>query len=201
MVKAATGAPARPKPKSVPRDVLEGFRRERIVLAIAELTHEGGSGNLTTTRILSRGRMSRKTFYELFGSKDGCMTYASQLASAWLVEPISAACDASDPGPERHHAAIEGLLQRTVANPLLAEFCLVHSPALTRQAEPAGSQAPVEALATALAGPRNPPPERATFVASAIISVVASRLRRDEPAQLADLGEELALLATKLLGR
>lgn len=187
------------KPARISREVLEGYRRQRVVVALAELTHEGGVADLTTTRIIGRARMARNTFYELFDGKAECMEFACRRAGEGLVGPMEEACEEAGSWRDRLDRTIGALLRTAAAEPLLAELCLIHSPAVEANGTAPSSQRPVEALVAAMAGACEAPSEREELVASAVVSVVASRIRRGEAEGLSGLHGELNRLATKLL--
>lgn len=90
------------------------YQRRRLAVALAELAHERGMAGATVSAIVGRARVSRKTFYDHFESRDDCADFAAELA----VDYLSAA------GRD-----VEALLAAMAAEPNLAELALVHAPA------------------------------------------------------------------------
>ncbi len=178
-----------------------------MAVAVAELAHEEGIDGLTTAGMVARARMSRLSFYKLFASKAQCLAYCCEFAADRLAEPVRSAAQGPEPWPVPLERAIAALLEAAAAQPLLAELCFVHSPALLPRGSEVGHQAIVEALAVAVTrgrehdGPSGAPPsEEAEFVASAVVSIVAQRTRAGEVDGLTALTDELVGLAPKLSG-
>jgi len=174
-------------------------------VAVAELAHEGGPGALTTARIVKRGRMSRNTFYDLFADKAECL----DLACGFACERLVAAIDASRPEDgawrERLGAAVSALVEAVSEQPSIAELCLVHAPSVSTRGTELGSEPVIEALVAAMRADgaaggqdREPPAGLEEFVAATIVSIVASRVRRGEAAELRELQGELTELAARL---
>lgn len=189
-------------PRLISRHVLEGFRRERIYLAVAELAHEGGAGALTMAAIVKRGRMSRNTFYDLFADKRECLDLACEFARDCLVTPLREAGPDSGAMNERLERAIAALVAAVSAQPVVAELCLVHAPSVSPLGRELGVDAVVEALIAALKqggdAPDGGSPGLEEFVAATIVSIVATRARRGEAAELGTLQSELTELAARL---
>lgn len=194
------------RPRLISPEFVAGYRRERMAVAVAELAHEDGVDELTTARMVARARMSRLSFYELFADKAKCLTYCCEFAGDRLAEPVLTAAQDPEPWPVPLERAIRVLLEAVAEQPLLAELCFVHSAALLPRGSELGHQAIVKALAAVTPGREErdaedvPPSEEAEFVASAIASIVAQRIRAGEVDRLPALADELASLAVKLSG-
>jgi AcrR family transcriptional regulator len=201
-------------PQELPREFIEDFRRARAAVAIAELAHEhGGAAHLTATEIVGRARMSRKTFYELFGGKASGLEFACRFAYERIFAPVTAVNEGAGPWLDRLASALGHLFAAVVEEPLLAELCLVHSLATAETGSSCTYRAAVEATTAAVrdgrqAGQaalgsryRDPPSEAEEFVASAIVSVTALRIRQGTAHELASHRDELVrLAATPFLG-
>ncbi len=193
----------------LPQEFIDNYKRWRVLVAIAGLAHEGGAGELTTTQIIARAKISRPTFYELFESKAACFAFACGAARRYLVGPIEAAGEAPGPWPERMSAAVGDLLAAAAEQPLLAELCLLHAAGMRREPQEPCGEAVVEALARLAADGRGagrqaagglpyrePQPGTEELVACAIVSVVAPRVRAGA-AELPELREELTGMALR----
>lgn len=194
-------------PQLISPEVVAGYRRERMAVAVAELVHEDGVNELTTTRMVARARMSRLSFYKLFADKTECLAYCCEFAGDRLAGPVLVAAQDPELWPAPLERAIGALLEAAAEQPLLAELCFVHSAALLPRGSEVGHQAIVEALAAVVArgqekrGAGGPPPaEETEFVASAVASIVAQRIRAGEVASLPARADELVALAVTLSG-
>jgi AcrR family transcriptional regulator len=187
----------------ISRDVLERFRRERVFLAVAELAHEEGPSALTMSRIVKQGRMSRNTFYALFADKAECLDLACEFARDRLLAPVREVGPDAGTSQERLARAISGLVEAVSSEPTVAELCMVHAPSIASGGRDVGVEALVEAL---IATMRNDAREEGDegsagleeFVAATIASIVVTRVRRGEAAELAALQGELTALAARL---
>jgi AcrR family transcriptional regulator len=200
--------------RALPREFVEAHQRQRVVVAIAELAHEhGGSGALTAAQIIARARMSRNTFYELFGSKDNGVRFAFQASYEFLFEPVRVAGEGSEPWLGRLCGALDALLAGAVAEPLLAELCLIHSLAALTDGEGCAYQTAVVTMSELIGGGRGaareelggthptPPSEVEEFLARAIVSLVALRIRQGAVEELPGHRDELVrLVATPFFG-
>jgi AcrR family transcriptional regulator len=197
---------ARTGSRLIARHVLEGFRRERIFLAIAELAHEKGLAAMTTARIVRCGRMSRNTFYELFADKAQCLDLACEFAADRLATAIRAARPETGGWRERLGSAIGALIEYISAEPAIAELCLVHAPSISSPGTEPGTERVIEVLVEAMEdgdgargdGGQGPTPGLEEFVAATIVSIVVTRVRRGEGSELGGLQEEITALAARL---
>jgi AcrR family transcriptional regulator len=190
----------------ISRQVLEGYRRERVFLAIVELAHEAGPAALTTTRIVKRGRMSRNTFYELFANKAECLDLACDFATDRLLAAIRGARAEDGGWRERLDRAISALLEAVSTEPRIAELCLVHTSSISTRGAELGVDPVIETLAKVIEDGGAAPGEvgqkstrgLSEFVAATIVSIVVGRVRRGEAGELAGLQGELKELAARL---
>ena len=72
-------------PHGLTRAEVEGSQRERLLWAIAEAVAEKGFIATTVSDIISRAKVSRTTFYQLFTDKLDCFLAANLVASEILV--------------------------------------------------------------------------------------------------------------------
>ncbi len=192
----------------LPQDVMEHHQRQRVIETVAELVHAKGiepnGGEITDA-----AKMSRTTFYKLFGSKRGCIDSACLAATELLVEPVRAAERLPEAWLGCLDAGLGGLLERAEAEPLMAELCLVHSPRLLGAPLAAGPAAVRSALVALLGGGReagrascgagyNEPAAGAeVFVAAGIIAMLEHCLRDGGVEASAERRAELVKLATE----
>jgi AcrR family transcriptional regulator len=186
----------------LPQKFVQDHQRRRLVIAIAELAHEHGTVNVTTSRIVAGSHMSRGTLYELFESKDACLSFAFEQAYERIFDPVSAVCGA-EPWIDRVNAALDSLFAAIEAEPLLAELCLVHS--LGAPEDTSVHQAGVETLIKAITpGPSADdlrPASRHTeeLLARGILSLAGRRVREGRTATLPkEKGELVRLVAASI---
>jgi AcrR family transcriptional regulator len=192
--------PGRPP---LPQDFIDRHKRERYVTAIGELAHERRGVDFKVDEALKRAKMSRTTFYSLFGSGEEALRYACQLAQRRVIETIeAAAAKPAQSGSERLEQTIGALLELAAERPRLVELSLVHSVAVRGMQSGLHDPLVLSALAEVLAeaqeiGPDQRPtsPEFEEFAVGGIVSIIALRLRKDEAESLPALRGELAELA------
>jgi AcrR family transcriptional regulator len=196
------------------RHYVEGFRRERVAAAVAEIAHERGITATTGMRIIARAHISRNTFYDLFESRDDCLHFAFSEAYARLFGPIEVACEHDGAWLTCLSIAFGNLLAVTSEAPLAAELCLVHSWGAMQVAEGYDIQAGTAALSKLIAGGRTfasfddggwrrePSPGIEDLLAGAVVSLLARRLRDGEIADLRTtlLGDLVALVSGPFIG-
>jgi AcrR family transcriptional regulator len=68
------------------REVVERSQRERLLEAMIGAVNENGYQATSIVEVAGRAGVSRKTFYELFGDKEGCFIAALD----WLIERLMA---------------------------------------------------------------------------------------------------------------
>lgn len=199
----STGASSWPPGQEMlPQRFVDDGKRVRCMLAVAELAHDEGPARVGTTEVVRRARLSRNTFYELFGGIEEGLQFAWQQSGLWLSRPVVEAIEASGgPGAARVEAAIDALLGAIAEHPLIAELYLVHAPGLVG-AEAGLRDALIEPLSAVLGeGARqggldgDSQDKLPELVAGGIVSVIALRLRRGEAGTLPGLRGELVALS------
>ena len=178
------------------------FMRERVALALSAVVHEVGLRQLSVSRIAKQAEMSPAAFYLLFENREAAVRYAVELGGARLRGAIDDASGSGDPWEQRVEAVIQALLESAVAEPQLAELCLVLGRAVEGAPFPC-DPALVQALAEVLRAGRSDasaveaPPRTEEMISSGILSVIADRLPLEEAGDLSELAGELSQLATE----
>jgi len=83
--KTRTGTPRlRPGPNGLPRGQVTEIQRSRMLAAAVEAVDEVGYARMTVAQVISRARVSRKTFYDVFPDREHCFleTYEEVLDRA-----------------------------------------------------------------------------------------------------------------------
>jgi AcrR family transcriptional regulator len=194
------------------------MQRRRLLLAMRELSGEVGLAGATVGQVCRRSRMSRRTFYELFDSRDDCFLAAFEQALEQVNERVvPAVWQPSRPGAtlkstrttkstrqggcwrDRIRGGLEALLVFFDEEPQLARLCIVETltggPAvLVRRREI------LDRLAVVIDEGRNqarkgndgaPPPLTAEGTVGGVLAVIHARLEDPESGPLAQLAPSL----------
>ncbi len=111
----------------LPREFVVHNQRERLIAGLAEAVAENGYSSTTIAHITRHAAVSRRTFYEHFGSKDECFVAAFDTVMEQLTERVGTAYDAEADWPHAVRAGIEALLDFLAAEPNLARLCMVEA--------------------------------------------------------------------------
>src|SRR5580693_1430964 len=158
------------------------MQRGRLLLAFVEVLAEQGMENTSVGRVCKRAGVSRRTFYELFDDREGCLLAAFDAAVARLAQPVVAAYEGEGNWRERIRDSLTVLLEQLDAEPAVARMCVVE----TLKAGPvaAAHRAAVLAALTAVVEQgrdearrgNEPPPLTGQGVVGGALSVVHARL-------------------------
>lgn len=122
--------PARPSSRArvdASRERVIAIQRSRLLAATLGAIDELGYPRVTVAHIASRARVSRRTFYELYGNREDCLLAALES----VVETIRAELVAADldglPWRERIRAGLWSILSFFEREPVLARVCVVQA--------------------------------------------------------------------------
>ncbi|HEX4187793.1 MAG TPA: TetR family transcriptional regulator [Solirubrobacteraceae bacterium] len=104
--------------------------RTRIIAAIAELVAERGYDSTTASLVVSRARVSRRTFYEQFTSVEDCFLNAVDDAIIRLASVAADEYHQAGNWAERVRAALVALLGFLESEPAVAFLLFVEAPRL-----------------------------------------------------------------------
>jgi AcrR family transcriptional regulator len=178
------------------REFVLGYRRSRILDAVAELSAEHGYEAMTITDIVSRAGVARKTLYENYGGKEEVFLAAVDAAFAAALERTEAACAAGGgEWRERVSAGLAGLLDHLADHPAEARMLIVEAPAATTAS--AGRYQAAIVRFTALLADATPAAEGPSgTIEEAVVGGVAwilnCQIRRGEAERIDDLAAELS---------
>jgi len=116
---------ARRKPETK-QEVLS-LQRARILVAAVDLMEGENRSGLTVAKIITRARLSRKTFYEIFDDVEGCFLAAFEDAIARCSEIARATYAVQPDWRQGMRAAVGALLETLEREPGLARLCLLDS--------------------------------------------------------------------------
>jgi AcrR family transcriptional regulator len=126
--------PAGPLPRGrhgLSREQVQASQRLRLVRAMAEVMAEKGYADTSVADILRRARVSRETFYELFGSKEDCFMSAFEQAYGHILDSIAPAVAAEGQGApaesevERFSRIFGDYLDALASDPAAARVFLI----------------------------------------------------------------------------
>jgi AcrR family transcriptional regulator len=99
----------------------------RIIAALAQVAAEKGYRAVTVADIVKRAKVSRKTFYENFDSKEKCFLVTQEEGMAMALERVIAAAGAFEGWPQQVRAGLVAFLDYVVEEPALARTCMVEA--------------------------------------------------------------------------
>lgn len=114
-------------PHGIPRAVVHEVQRGRLLDAMADVIAEEGYLSTTVHKVLTRARISRRTYYELFKDKEDCFLVAYDEIAEQAIETAKAACrEEADASPERRiEAGVRSILELTEREPNVARMFIV----------------------------------------------------------------------------
>jgi AcrR family transcriptional regulator len=185
------------------------IQRSRLLAATLGAIEDLGYPRVTVAHIASRARVSRRTFYELFGNREDCLLAALESVVETIREDLAAADVADRPWRERARMGLWTILSFFEREPALADVCVVQAlrggpKVLERRERVLAELARVvdegRREGASRAG-RVPPPLTAEGLVGAAFTIVYGRLVRGERAPLTDLhGELMGMIVLPYLG-
>jgi AcrR family transcriptional regulator len=111
----------------LPREFVVHNQRERLIAGLAEAVAENGYAGTTIAHITRHAAVSRRTFYEHFGSKDECFVAAYDTVMEELRERVAEAFEQEEEWPQAVKAGIAAMLAFLTAEPNLARLSMVEA--------------------------------------------------------------------------
>jgi len=111
----------------LPREFVARNQRERLIAGLAEAVAENGYAGTTIAHITRHAAVSRRTFYEHFGSKDECFVAAYDTVMAELRQRVDDAFNEEGEWPQAVRAGIAAMLDFLTAEPHLARLSMVEA--------------------------------------------------------------------------
>lgn len=180
-------------------------QRMRILAATVHLASERGAQSVSVSDVIALSGVSRRTFYELFQSREGCVAGAIEHAIALAHARIRPAYESGDRWVDRVRGGLEELLRFFDEEPQLARLCVVESahagePALALRWRVLDQLARV--IDDGREGARRPPPPLAgECVVGGMLAVVHTRLLRPGSGSLTELlGPLMSMVAVVYAG-
>ncbi len=111
----------------VPHTDVAERRRVLLLRAAVAMVDEHGYAGVTVAHIAARAKVSRRTFYELFGDREACLLAVLQDIDTQLTSELQAADLDGLPWRERVRTGLWTVLRFFDREPGLARFCVVES--------------------------------------------------------------------------
>ncbi|MGB0121684.1 MAG: TetR/AcrR family transcriptional regulator [Solirubrobacterales bacterium] len=111
---------------NLPREFVVSSQRDRLLDSMAQACAEKRYAEVSVADIVSRARVSRSTFYEIFPDKEACFLAAYDAILGRFVTEVIKACQAPDLSwPEMIERGIATSLGFLAAEPAFARMCIV----------------------------------------------------------------------------
>jgi AcrR family transcriptional regulator/DNA-binding MarR family transcriptional regulator len=175
----------RPRPSGLPRGRVTEIQRSRMLAAALEAVEEVGYGRMTVAQVISRAKVSRKTFYDVFADREDCFLAALEQAVAQVGKLVREAYERETAWRDGVRAGLWELLVFLDEEPALAKLCLVEAlgagpRVLARRAELLEDLAEVvDRGRFETSAVREPPEVAAEGVVGAIFAVMHTRTLED----------------------
>jgi AcrR family transcriptional regulator len=100
-------------------------QRERVLAAMRDLVADRGYQQIPVAEVIRRAGVSRKTFYELYASKEECFVALYDAELERLLSPVLQAFQGAESWVDRLRTALGVLLGGLAADPAAARLCFV----------------------------------------------------------------------------
>ncbi|MFZ1153400.1 MAG: TetR/AcrR family transcriptional regulator [Solirubrobacteraceae bacterium] len=169
------------------------IQRARMLSAMVEVVAERGFPNVTVAHVVTRSGVSRRTFYELFADRDGCLLAALDEAIACASAYVVPAYRSGGSWAEGTRLGLAALLsfldiERNVGRLLVVESLGAGPVVLERRQRALAEMiAAVDAGRCEGKGASAPPALTAEGIVGAVLSVIHARITQGEPRPLLEL--------------
>jgi AcrR family transcriptional regulator len=111
----------------LPREAVTASQRQRIHQAMVEVVAERGFAETRVVDVIGVAGVSRKTFYELFDSKEDCFLAAYEVLLGSMLGGVAEGFESQPAAPwsERVAAGLGALLEHLAEHPDEARFAIV----------------------------------------------------------------------------
>ena len=197
----------RPSAPVKPHGLQAEIQRNRLLSAAIRSLDEVGYANASVAHITSRARVSRRTFYELFTTREQCMLAVFEDVVTSIERDLAAARLEALPWRERVRLGLWLVLSFFEREPMMARVCVVHS--LQGDAKLLAAREALLARLAAILDEGRKESARAAQATSlaaeglvgAALSILYTRLLREEREPLTNLlGELMGMIVLPYLG-
>jgi AcrR family transcriptional regulator/DNA-binding MarR family transcriptional regulator len=208
ITKTRTTPRLRPGPGGLPRGQVTEIQRSRMLMAAVDAVEEVGYARMTVAQVISRARVSRKTFYDVFSDREDCFLAAFDQAVEQARELAKDGYESESDWREGIRSALARLLVFMDEQPNLAKLCTVEAlgaghRVLEHRARALAEVAKViDAGRTARTASGDPPEVTAECVVGAVFAVLHARLLEGSAEPLTDLlGPLMSMIVLPYLGQ
>ena len=114
-----------PGPRTASAEAVEQAHRRRLIAGMAEAASAKGYAQTTIADVVSRAKVSRRTFYEHFADKEACFIAAYEATSEVLMGIVDAAASSEQRWDERIASSMDAYLRSLAGDPDLTRVFLV----------------------------------------------------------------------------
>jgi AcrR family transcriptional regulator/DNA-binding MarR family transcriptional regulator len=196
----------RPGPGGLPRGQVTEIQRGRMLAAAVDAVDEVGYAGMTVAQVISRARVSRKTFYDVFADREDCFLAALDQALEQGRTLLSEEYAGQQSWSEGIRAALARLLSQMDAEPALTRLVVVEALAagdrvLERRAEAFAELAAAIDRGRAEPDACDPPEVTAEGVVGAVFAVLHARVLESDGTPLSGLlGQLMSIIVLPYLG-
>jgi AcrR family transcriptional regulator len=175
------------------REHVSEIQRARILAATFEVCGERGASGLTVALIVARAGVSRRTFYELFSSREDCFLAAFDDAIDRIAAVVVPAYQQPSKWRERIRASLTALLQFLDDEPGTGRLVVVETLGAGANALERRSRVLAQVITAVDRGRseakkgNGPPPLTAEGLAGAVLSVIHARMLAGDRRPLVEL--------------
>jgi AcrR family transcriptional regulator len=119
--------PLRPGPNGLPRGHVTEIQRSRMLAAAVQAVSELGYARMTVAQVITRARVSRKTFYDLFDDREDCFLAVFSQAIEHASDQVRQAYESEPAWRDAIRVGLRRLLILIDEEPVLARLCIVES--------------------------------------------------------------------------
>jgi AcrR family transcriptional regulator len=202
------GSRLRPGPSALPRGQVTEIQRSRMLTAAAQAVEEVGYARMTVAQVISRAKVSRKTFYDVFVDREDCFLATFEQAIAQARAPVVEAYEQETSWREGMRAGLGRMLQFMDEEPGLARICVLEALGAGPRVLEVRARA-LDELAAVVdhgrsvggAGTREPPQVTAEGVVGAVFAVIHTRLLEQRAGSFTNLlGPLMSMIVLPYLG-
>jgi AcrR family transcriptional regulator len=168
----------------LPQGQVTAIQRARLLAAAVETIEEIGYARMTVAQVITRARVSRKTFYDMFADREDCFLAAFEQTHAQAWRAASEACASRSRWQGQVRSGLSRLLVLIEEEPGLARLWIVEAlgagaRVLERRAEALDQFANVIHQGRLTTGGQRPPPDvTAIGVVGGVFAVLHTLLLR-----------------------
>jgi AcrR family transcriptional regulator len=120
-------------PELIDASLAAAFQRARIIAATIAVATEHDVGGVTVSRVITKARISRRTFYELFGDAEDCVCAAYEQILGRAALRARPAYEAEKRWVDRVRAGLCAALEFFDEQPQFSRLCFLQAPAAGEQ--------------------------------------------------------------------